>query len=312
MPAPVGAAMKEKTGIVFSIQKYSVHDGDGIRTIVFLKGCPLRCSWCSNPESQRFEKERAYNPRNCLGVKECGWCVTACPNGVIREMANMPALDGGMCVGCLRCAEICPSKALSVYGEQKSVDEVLRRVEEDGQFYARSGGGMTLSGGEAMAQAEFVLELLGEARNRRINTAMETCGHCMWEPLAMVCSKLNSLIFDIKCLATAKHKEFTGVGNELILQNFKRVCASFLELPILVRTPVVPGFNDTEQDIREIINFLPRQNNISYELLPYHRMGQPKYEYLGRCFGMEGLVLDKDRFNQLKVIATECASNHYK
>lgn len=303
MPAPVGTAMKKRTGIVFSIQKYSVHDGDGIRTIVFLKGCPLRCSWCSNPESHRFEQELAYNPRNCLGVKSCGWCVTVCPNGAIKDMAGMPALDRGMCTGCLRCAETCPSGALSVYGEQKSVDEVLRRVEEDGQFYARSGGGMTLSGGEAMAQAEFVLELLGKARNRRINTAMETCGHCMWEPLSKVCSQLNSLIFDIKCLSTAKHKKFTGVGNELILQNFKRVCASFPDLPILTRTPVVPGFNDTEQDIREILNFLPRQDNISYELLPYHRMGQPKYEYLGRPFGMEGLVLDKDWFNQLKVMA---------
>lgn len=295
--------MKKITGIVFSIQKYSVHDGDGIRTIVFLKGCPLHCIWCSNPESQRFEPERAYNPRKCLGLKACGWCVTACPNGVVRDMEGMPALDGGICAGCLRCAETCPSQALTVYGEQKSVDEVLRRVEEDGQFYARSGGGMTLSGGEAMAQPEFSLELLVEARKRRINTTMETCGHCMWEPLAKVCSQLNSLIFDIKCMSTVKHKKFTGVGNELILQNFKRVCGLFPDLPILVRTPVVPGFNDTEQDICEILNFLPRQDNIRYELLPYHRLGQPKYEYLGRPFGMEGQVLDKVQFDQLKAVA---------
>lgn len=294
-----------RSGTVFDIQKYSVHDGEGIRTMVFLKGCPLHCKWCSNPESQHFEPERAFNPGGCLGVAVCGQCVQACPNGFIRDADDFPSMSGGHCLGCLKCAEACPSQAMSVYGEEKTVDEVLGMVEQDKQFSARSCGGMTLSGGEAMAQPEFCTELVQEARKRHINTMMETCGHCMWEPLSKVCSLLSGLIFDIKSLSTAKHKQFTGVGNELILQNFKRVRASFPDLPVLVRTPVIPGFNDTEDDIRAILDFLPKREGLRHELLPYHRMGQPKYAYLGRRYEMEGVSLDKGVFKRLKAMVEE-------
>ncbi len=280
---------KDVTGTVFNVQKFSVHDGKGIRTLVFLKGCPLRCRWCSNPESQARPPERAFNPQRCLGPAACGRCLEACPSGAMSLVDGQLRDDRSRCDACHACVEACPSGAQSLYGETWSVDRVLRRVEEDGVFYARSGGGLTLSGGEAMTQPDFVLPLLREAKARRINTAMETCGHCDGEALVQACSLLDALIFDIKSLDDAKHKAFIGVGNQLILENFRRVCDRFPGLPILVRTPVIPGFNDTEADVLAIRDILPRRASVRYELLPYHRMGQPKYGYLGRTYPMDGV-----------------------
>lgn len=294
---------KDVSGTVFNVQKFSVHDGKGIRTLVFLKGCPLRCKWCSNPESQRLEQERAFNPTRCLTAPICGRCVDACPSGAITQINDLLCDDREKCTECFACVQACPSSAQSCYGETQTVDLVLRRVEEDGVFYARSGGGLTLSGGEPMVQPDFVLALLREARARRINTAMETCGHCDWDRLAKACGLLNGLIFDVKCMDSAKHREFTGVGNELILKNFTRLCEEFPDLPLMVRTPVIPGFNDTEEDILAIREFISRRPNVRYELLPYHRMGQPKYEYIGKRYPYEGVVLNDAVMKRLQALA---------
>lgn len=294
---------KDQTGIVFNMQKFSVHDGKGIRTLVFLKGCPLRCRWCSNPESQRTRPERAFNPTRCLTAEVCGRCAAACPSGAIVMVNGMLCNDRSKCAECFQCVDACPSGAQSLYGETLSVDDVLHRVEEDGVFYHRSGGGLTLSGGEAMMQPAFALALLREAHVRRINTVMETCGQYVWEHLEEACRNLNSLIFDIKHISSEKHRAFTGAGNETILGNFRRVCEIFPELPILVRTPVIPGFNDTEEEITAIRNFIPQRANLRYELLPYHRMGQPKYAYLGRDYAMEGAVLPDGLMARLKTLA---------
>lgn len=293
---------KDVSGIVFNVQKFSVHDGKGIRTLIFLKGCPLRCRWCSNPESQRPDLERAFNPTRCLTAPVCGRCVAACPHGAITVINNMLCNDRAQCKECFACAEACPSGAQSVYGESQTVDAVLRRVEEDSVFYARSGGGLTLSGGEAMQQPTFVLALLREARKRRINSAMETCGHYPWEGLAEACGLLNTLIYDIKSANSLKHKEFVGVGNERILENFKKICENFPDLPLHVRTPVIPGFNDTEEDIVAIRNLLPQRPNVTFELLPYHRMGQPKYEYIGKKYAYEGVSLDPETLTRLNAL----------
>lgn len=293
---------KHQTGIVFNIQKFSVHDGEGIRTLVFLKGCPLHCPWCSNPESQRREPERAYNPTRCLTAEVCGRCATACPTGAVSVINGLICFDRTKCTDCGACVRACPSGAQTVYGETVSVDHILKRVEEDDVFYARSGGGLTLSGGEALAQPDFALALLREAKARRIHTTIETCGHYPTDVLEKACRLLDALIFDVKCLDSERHKKFTGVGNELILRNLHFVFERFPDLPVLVRTPVIPGFNDTEEDVLSIREMLPKRPNVRYEALTYHRMGQPKYGYLGRPYPLEGVKADEAFMKRLNTI----------
>jgi pyruvate formate lyase activating enzyme len=277
----------KNSGVVFNIQKYSVHDGPGIRTVVFLKGCPLRCRWCSNPESQTPHPQVAYNKNKCLTLEKCVRCTEICSAGAIKSGTdNRVEIDHDVCTECLLCTEACPSLALIHYGDTMSVAQIINKVEEDGMFYARSGGGLTLSGGEPMHQAEFAVGILREAKRRRINTAMETCGFCRWEDLAATGGYLDTLLYDIKIMDPDKHQQFTGVSNDLILDNFKRMRAAFPELPIWVRTPIVPGFNDSEADIRPILEHIRDLPHVFYEPLPYHRMGSPKYEYIGRDYGI--------------------------
>ena len=296
-------------GIIFNLQKFSVHDGEGIRTLVFLKGCPLRCQWCSNPESQLGKREHAFNPARCLTAAVCGRCLEACKHGALTLVNEMIMFDVRKCEQCFACAEACPSEAQKVYGDEVSVKEILDKVERDAVFYARSGGGMTLSGGEALFQHDFALALLRAAKRRRIDTAIETCGYYPYEHLEEACHFLNKLIIDIKCIDPEKHKAFTGVDNARILENFQHVVQDFPDLPILVRTPVVPGFNDTEEDIKAIRARIPVRATIEYELLPYHRMGQPKYGYLGRRYPFEGKELEKGKIKKLRDIANELPLN---
>jgi pyruvate formate lyase activating enzyme len=293
-------------GLVFNIQRYSVHDGPGIRTIVFLKGCPLACRWCSNPESQRSEPELALNATKCIGDADCGLCRQACSQRAIKSANDGKiAIDRKLCVACFSCVDACPAKALHIFGKQMTVNEVLKAAEDDGVFYGRSGGGITLSGGEPLAQGTFIVALLKEARRRRMNTAMETCGMGDWAVLTEATKYLNTIIFDIKTVNIGRHKEYTGVGNETILANFTRLCEEYPELPKLVRTPVVPGFNDSEEDIAAIAGFLAGRANINYELLAYHRMGNPKYRYLDRDYPLGDIKLDDERFKSLKQLAKE-------
>ncbi|WP_434510657.1 (2S)-3-sulfopropanediol dehydratase activating enzyme [Desulfitobacterium sp. AusDCA] len=297
---------KNKLGLVFNIQHYSVHDGPGIRTIVFVKGCPLRCKWCSNPESQERYPQLGYNSNKCIGTKACFKCAEVCPYGAVKiDSSNenlKTEINREVCKECLLCAEVCPSKALEVFGKPTSVDDVLKEVEKDSIFYARSGGGLTFSGGEPLMQADFVAATLEEARRRRIKTTIETCGYADWPSVHQVCQHLNSVIWDIKCIDPEKHKKFTGVSNEIILNNFSKLCAEFPNLPKLVRTPIIPGFNDSEKDVKAIIDFIKDKPNVKYEILPYHRLGQPKYYYLGREYSLAGVQLDNERFNKLKEI----------
>ena len=296
--------MNKTTGTIFNIQKYSVHDGPGIRTTVFLKGCPLRCRWCSNPESQLLRPELAFSPHKCLGTDKCQWCIKACPNDAIRPSANgYIEFDADKCVQCHSCAKACPAGALVVHGEEMTVAQVIAKVEEDSMFYARSGGGMTLSGGEPFMQSEFALALFKTAKKHRINTCVETCGMCDTEVLVEAAGYLDTLIYDVKCMDPELHKANTGVSNEKILANLKTVREAHPDLSILVRTPVIPGFNDTEEEIAAICDFLVTLPGVKYELLPYHKMGKPKYESLGRPFPMDGTELDEERFHALMDVA---------
>lgn len=289
------------TGIVFNIQKYSVHDGPGIRTVVFLKGCPLRCDWCSNPESQAKRIQLAYNRGRCLGLSECVRCVEMCLSGAIsRGEDDRIVIDRALCVECTRdCTSVCPSNALITYGGRRTVADVLRTVEQDSPFYARSGGGMTLSGGEPLLQADFALALLREARKRRIGAAVETCGHVDWNVLDEACALSRTLLFDLKHMDPARHEAGTGVSNALIIENFLRVMEHHPRLHVMVRTPVIPGFNDAEGDIAAILAFLAPYPRVEYHLLPYHRLGTQKYHFLGREAPMGEARLDEARMSGL-------------
>jgi pyruvate formate lyase activating enzyme len=290
----------KKSGIVFNIQKYSVHDGPGIRTVVFLKGCPLRCRWCSNPESQKPQPELVYNPKKCLTLERCVRCLEVCTAGAIKNgEGNRIQVDRETCTECLLCTKACPSLALNVYGETMTVSQVIDTVEEDSSFYSRSGGGLTISGGEPMHQVEFTVSLLKEAKRRRINTAMETCGFCQWEDLQEACGLLDTLLYDVKSMDPEKHRIFTGISNELILENLQRARQGYPQLPIWVRTPVVPGFNDDPEDIRQILAHIQGMPNTCFEALDYHRMGKPKYEYLGLEFPMGDQKLDEVKIKRI-------------
>lgn len=303
--------VKKDAGLVFNIQQFSVHDGPGIRTIVFLKGCPLRCQWCANPESQHHFPELAYNHNKCIGAHECQICKQFCTAGAIKEGENDKVkIDRSQCTNCGECAEICPSKALEVFGKYMSVEEVLKIVEEDSIFYARSGGGLTLSGGEPLLQAEFVYKLLKEAKERGMDTAIETCGYVDWKKAEPVFKYLNTVFFDIKCVDGNKHKQFTGLSNEIILSNFIKLCQLYPKTPIIVRTPVVPGFNDTEEDIFAIANFIKGIPHVTYELLPYHRFGESKYTYLGKQYLLTGVEKPaEERMKALRSIVSSVLGN---
>lgn len=296
------------TGTIFNIQKYSVHDGPGIRTIVFLKGCPLSCQWCSNPESQSIRPQPAYNQGRCLGAGACDRCVLACPHGALgKGQDNCLSINREACRACasLDCAAACPSRGIIVYGETKSVKEILDAVEQDAVFYARSGGGMTLSGGEPLMQAEFALALLREARKRRIRTALETCGNVPWEVLQQAAPLLRTILFDIKTMDRRRHKERTGADNERILDNLKKLLTGFPELPVLVRTPVVPGFNNTEQDAEAIGRFLKGHGNVRYEALPYHRLGTQKYAFLGMEYPLGDVSLPEGAAEKFQAVVNK-------
>ncbi len=287
---------KKKTGIVFNIQKYSVHDGPGIRTIAFLKGCPLRCRWCSNPESQARQPELAFNENRCLTLSKCKHCINACLRGAIsRRDDDKIVIDRSLCEGCaMPCAEACPANGLIVYGDSRTVNDVLAVVEQDAAFYARSGGGMTLSGGEPMMQGEFAAALLREARRRRLKTTIETCGVAPWSAYEEAAPSLTSLIYDIKHMDPEKHKEQTGGSNDIVLDNFKKLVENFPKLPIRVRTPIIPNFNDSVEDVVAIANFLKPYEHVEYEMLPYHRLGTQKYHFLDREAPMGDVTLPQE------------------
>ncbi len=282
---------EEGRGLVFNIQKFSLHDGTGIRTLVFLQGCPLSCRWCSNPEGQALVPELAFDLNKCIGSAECDRCLQACEAGAIAGTdAGKVRIDRGLCDGCGACADACPSLALAMLGRAMSVDEVMEAVEEDSSFYARSGGGLTLSGGEPLTQAAFAVQLLKAARSRGIRTALETSGQCRWKDLREACSEADEVFYDIKSADAVAHKDQVGVGNDLILANLRKLCEHFPKLRVVVRTPVIPGFNDSPESVSAIagiVNDLPGSR--PYELLPYHGFGEPKYRQLGTEYPLREL-----------------------
>ena len=266
------------TGFLFDIQRCCVHDGPGIRTTVFLKGCNLRCFWCHNPESWRLGHDLMAYPQKCIG---CGKCFDVCPLGchsVTPEGAH--AIDREKCTACGACAKRCYAGALVMSGKERSVEDVMKSVRADAAFYRNSGGGMTISGGEPLLQPEFTLALLRAARAEGIHTALDTAGHVDYALFEQVMPVVDLLLFDCKCMDSAVHKRVTGVGNERILENLQRLGQG--SVPLWVRVPVIPGVNDTEQNmlaLRECLRDLPAVKRL--DLLAYHNLGAGKHVSLG-------------------------------
>jgi pyruvate formate lyase activating enzyme len=277
-------------GTVLNIQHFCTNDGPGMRTTVFLKGCSLRCKWCSNPESIHPKPELAYNPSKCIGKPECGFCLKECPEHAIFTVDPdiKVRINWDLCTNCGKCVPVCPPQALYAFGQAMTVDEVLAEVEQDSSFYRESGGGITLSGGECQLQADFAAALLEEAHRRGINTAIETAFNVPWENVEKVLPHVDFCLHDHKATDPERHKKWCGADNSRIRENQKRAYAAFPNVKFIARTPVIPGVNDDEAHLRAVLDFIrPHPNVINYELLPYFRFGESKYGFLGRVYEME-------------------------
>jgi len=281
-------------GLVFSIQRYSTEDGPGIRTTVFMKGCPLRCLWCHNPEGQELYPQIAFNDSRCIGCKAC---VDACPQGAITFTVDGPWTDKGKCQNCGKCAEVCPTGARELIGKYMTAEEAFSEVERDILFYRNSGGGVTVGGGEPMMQPRFLVEFLKKCHEKGIHTALDTSGHAKWKTIGEALMYVDLVLYDIKQIDPAKHADYTGVSNELILENARRI--SDKGIPIIIRIPVISGYTDAEENIRYIMEFVSILESVTtVDLLPFHRLGEPKYKKLDRNYEFKGTQPPNDEHIQ--------------
>jgi pyruvate formate lyase activating enzyme len=255
----------------------------------------------------------AYNENRCIGCQECKLCAEECPLGAIRKSeTDKIVIDRELCNTCGKCSEKCPANALKMFGDPLSIDEILKISAEDDSFHSRSGGGVTISGGEPALQADFVEELLRSYHDHGIHGAIETCGHATWKDIEKVCRYSKLILYDIKTMNSEKHEIFIGTSNHLIIENFNKIAKYFPEIPIMVRTPIIPGVNDSEQDIEEIARYLVKINNVyKYELLEYHRFGEAKYAQLGRKYPFQGAqMVSRERMRELTRIADKVENCH--
>jgi len=286
-----------QSGMVLNIQHFCTSDGPGIRTTVFLKGCSLRCKWCCNPESIHPKPELAYDVKKCIGEKECGVCLKECPESALFILPSdgKVRVSWDLCTNCSKCVPVCPPNALSLFGQQMTVKEVLDEVEQDSSFYRESGGGITLSGGECLLQPDFSAALLEEAHARGMTTAIETAGNVPWDFMAKVLPHVDTVLHDHKQSDPVKHKKWVGVDNVRILANFKKAYETCPDKTFIARTPLIPGVNDDEAHIRAVLAFIrPHKNVVDYQLLPYHRFGESKYGFLGRVYELEDFIPPSD------------------
>ena len=280
----------ERKATIFNVQKYNMYDGPGVRTLVFFQGCPLRCKWCSNPEGLERKFQVMFKSNLC---SDCGACVSVCPVGI--HSINKKNLKHELkrtidCIGCRKCMEVCTASALSIAGETKTISELLEIIEEDKTFYDVSGGGVTLGGGEALLQPEAAANLLMVCKQEGINTAVETCGYVKLDPLLKVAKFTDLFLYDLKHIDPERHFELTGVRNELILKNLKKLLHD--RFNVKIRMPLLKGINDSQNEIARVVDFLmpfrDYKNFKGIDLLPYHKMGTNKYKQLGMDYLIEG------------------------
>lgn len=260
--------------LISDIKRFAVHDGDGIRTTVFFKGCPLKCVWCHNPEGIDFKPENSFYQNKCIGCMECA---SVCTKMAHKLMDDTHIFNKDKCIACGKCETVCLNEAIKLYGKEMTVDELLPILLEDKDFYDTSGGGVTLSGGECLCQASFCAELLKALKEKGINTAIDTCGYVTKEAIDKVLPYTDTFLYDIKAIDEDVHIKCTGRPNKLILENIKYIDSK--DKSIEVRIPYVPNFNDNQID--KIAEFLKTLKNIkSVKLLPYHNLAGSKYEAL--------------------------------
>ena len=275
----------EITGVVLRIERCSIHDGPGLRTVLYLKGCPLSCLWCSTPESQSFKKQVGHDRTRCTG---CGTCIAACPADALSMLDGAITREDNQCTRCFGCAVVCPQNAHKGYGTTMSVAETVEEISKDEIFYFHSGGGVTISGGECFSQPDFTAAILQECSRRGIDTAVETSFFSSWSAIEKSLPYLNTIYVDLKHASSDKHKDLIGAGNETIYDNLQKLETSAFSTSLIIRIPLIPGVNDDDENLSELlasINTLTKVNTI--EILPYHRLGVSTYRLLEREYQLE-------------------------
>jgi len=280
-----------KKGTIFNIQRFSINDGPGIRTVIFLKGCTLSCLWCFNPESQDKSPQIFFNNEKCI---ECNRCLDICPIKAISISNGERNIDRSKCDKCGKCVEVCNSKALSIVGEEKTADEVIDEIIKDKPFYDKSDGGVTLSGGEVLHQPKFSKAVLKKCKKNGINTAIETCGYIkQWKLFEELLGYTDLVLYDLKQMDNSLHKKFTGVGNKIILDNACKISSK--KIPMVIRIPIIPGYNDSRKNITETCLFVKNylKNVKEIDILPFIQIGRKKYSNLGMNYQLIDLESPK-------------------
>ena len=285
--------------LITNTQKFSVRDGPGIRSVVFFKGCPLRCQWCANPENINPEQEMMFYDTKCIG---CGYCVKACPNHALTLEKGTFVYDREKCRLCGMCTGVCGAKARVLKGNKMTVSEVIEDLDSDEAFYRSSGGGVTFSGGEPLLHPEFIKEIAADYRAKGFNSAVETCGCVPWENIEKVKDWLDLFLYDVKFVDEEKHIAYCGGSNRRILDNLKKLCETG-NVNVIVRTPIIPQINDTERDLKLLTEFLGTiQDKLEgIHILPYHNFGISKYDSLGKEYKLSHIKTpDREHMEKIK------------